>query len=188
MSGGKFADAELGNFSKQYYSARFLRLHEVLKRKLATAGYRQKLYDRLKIAKKSKLREEFVGSFLSVPSDYPPYVQPWECLEASSKLTIDNEITADEAEAGQQGAEAYPSIKESVQLSTDEPDTTSVPADASSGGSCRSEVLDLLGELPPSVVAPSFASSSTCSNAEFLDVLGDLPESMVDDDETIGNV
>ena len=188
LSGGKFADAELGNFIKQYYLARFLRLHGVLKRKLATAGYRHKLYDRPKIEKKSKLREEYVGSFLSVPSDYPPYVEPWECLDTSSRLAlIDNEVTVDEADSSLLGAEAYPPREESVELSTDEPDTASIPSDASSGG-CREELLDLLGELPTTVVAPSFASSSTCSNAEFLDLLGDLPESMVDDDETIDNV
>ena len=183
LSGGKFADAELGSFIKQYYLARFLRLHEVLKRKLATTGYRHKLYDRPMIEKKTKLREEYVGSFLSMPSDYPPYVEPWECLGTSSQLAlIDNE-----ADASPLGAEAYPSREESVGLPTDEPDTTSIPSDASSG-SCKAELLDLLGELPPSVVAPSLASSGTCSNAEFLDLLGDLPESMVDDDETIDNV
>lgn len=188
LSGGKFADAELGHFIKQYYLARFLRLHEVLKRKLATTGYRHKFYDRPKIEKKSKLREEYVGSFLSLPSDYPPFVEPWECLDTSSQLTlIDNEVTVDETEAILLGAEAFPSRDESIELSTDEPDTASTPSDASSGG-CRAELLDLLGELPPSVVAPSFACSSTCSNAEFLDLLGDLPESMVDDDETIDNV
>ena len=188
LSGGKFADAELGTFIKQYYVARCLRLHEVLKRKLATTGYRHKLYDRPKIEEKSKLRQEYVGSFLSVPSDYPPYIEPWEYLDNSSQLTlIDNEVTVGETEASPLGAEAFQSREELVELSTDEPDTTSTPSIASSGG-CREELLDLLGELPASVVAPSFASSSTCSNAEFLDLLGDLPESMVDDDETIDNV
>lgn len=188
LSGGKFADAELGNFIKQYYLARFLRLYEVLKRKLASTGYRHKLYDRPKNEKKSKLQEEYVGSFLSLPSDYPPYVEPWECLDNASQLAlIDNEVTVGETEASPHRAEAILPREELVQLSTDEPDTTSTPSVASSGG-CRAELLDLLGELPVSVVAPSFASSSTCSNAEFLDLLGDLPESIVDDDETIDNV
>ena len=184
LSGGKFADAELGNFIKQYYLARFLRLHEVLKRKLATTGYRHQLYDRSKIEKKSKLRQEYVGSYLSVPSDYPPYVEPWECSANSSQLAvIDNEVSVGEAEASLLGAEAFPSIEESVEISTVEPDTTSTPSDG-----CRAEPVDLLGELPASVGAPSFAASSADSNAEFLDLLGDLPESMVDDEETIDNV
>jgi len=188
LSGGKFADAELGTFIKQYYWARFLRLYEVLKRKLAITGYRRKLYDRPKIEKKSKLREEYVGSFLSLPSDYPPYVEPWACLDNSSQLTlIDNEVTIGETEASPVGAKAFTSRGELVESSTDEPDTTSTTSVASSGG-CKAELLDLLGELPASVVAPSFASSNTCSNAEFLDLLGDLPESIVDDDETIDNV
>jgi len=188
LSGGKFADAELGTFIKQYYCARFLRLYEVLKRKLAITGYRRKLYDRPKIEKKSKLREEYVGSFLSLPSDYPPYVEPWACLDNSSQLTlIDNEVTIGETEASPVGAKAFTSRGELVESSTDEPDTTSTTSVASSGG-CKAELLDLLGELPASVVAPSFASSNTCSNAEFLDLLGDLPESIVDDDETIDNV
>lgn len=188
LSGGKFADAELGTFIKQYYLARFLRLYEVLKRKLAITGYRRKFYDRPKIEKKSKLREEYVGSFLSVPSDYPPYVEPWACLDNSSQLTlIDNEVTVGETEASTVRAEAFTSGGELVESSTDEPDTTSTTSVTSSGG-CKAELLDLLGELPASVVAPSFASSNTCSNAEFLDLLGDLPESIVDDDETIDNV
>ena len=188
LSGGKFADAELGTFIKQYYLARLLRLHEVLKRKLAITGYRRKFYDRPKIEKKSQLREEYVGSFLSVPSDYPPYVEPWACLDNSSQLTlIDNEVTVGETEASPVGAKAFTSRGELVESSTDEPDTTSTTSVASSGG-CRAELLDLLGELPASVVAPSFASTNTCSNAEFLDLLGDLPESIVDDDETIDNV
>lgn len=188
LSGGKFADAELGTFIKQYYLARFLRLYEVLKRKLAITGYRRKFYDRPKIEKKSKLREEYVGSFLSVPSDYPPYVEPWAYLDNSSQLTlIDNEVTVGETEASTVRAEAFTSGGELVESSTDEPDTTSTTSVTSSGG-CKAELLDLLGELPASVVAPSFASSNTCSNAEFLDLLGDLPESIVDDDETIDNV
>ena len=125
---------------------------------------------------------------MSVSSDYPPYVEPWECCANSSQLAvIDNEVSVRETEASLLGAEAFPPTEESVQISTDEPDTTSAPSDASSGG-CRAELLDSLGELPASVVAPSFAASSASSNAEFLDLLGDLPESMVDDDETIDNV
>lgn len=188
LSGGKFADAELGSFIKQYYLARFLRLHEVVKRKLANFGYRHKLYDRPKNEKQVNLQEEYVGSFLSLHSDYPPYVEPWDCPDNSSQLgLIDNEVTAGETETFPYSAEAIQLAEGSVELSTDEPDTTSEPS-ISSSGDCNVELLDLLGDLPVSVVAPSFASSSTCSNTEFLDLLGDLPESMVDDDQTIDNV
>lgn len=182
LSGGKFADAELGDFIKQYYLARILRLYEIVKRKLANFGYRHKLYDRPKNEHKSIQHEEYVGRFLSLPSDYPPYVEPWHCLDNSSQLAlIDNEVTIGETETSPYSTKANSKREES-----DEPDTTSAPSVSSSGPDM--ELLDLLDELPVSVVAPTFASTSTCSNTQFLDLLGDLPESMVDDDETIDNV
>lgn len=181
LSGGKFADAELGTFIKEYYLARLARLHEIVKRKLASFGYRHKLYDRPKNEKKSKLREEYVGSFLTLPSDYPPYVEPWDRLDNSSQLAlIDNEVTVEDTTSSPYSAEGIPLGEEA--------DTTSAPSIVSSSD-CNAELLDLLGELPESVVAPSFASSNACSNAEFLNLIGDeLPESMVDDNDTIDNV
>lgn len=188
LSGGKFADAELGHFIKQYYLARLQRLHEAVKRKLANFGYRHKLYDRPKNEKKLKLQEEYVGSFMSLPSDYPPYVEPLDWRDNSSQLgLIDNEVTIGETETSPYSAENIPLREGLAELSTDEPDTTSAPSLPSSDD-CSVELLDLLGDLPVSVVAPSFASSSSCSNEEFLDLLGELPESMVDDDETVDNV
>ncbi|KAL9952359.1 hypothetical protein ACROYT_G039604 [Oculina patagonica] len=188
LSGGKFADAELGNFIKQYYLARLQRLHEVAKRRLANFGFRHKLYDRPKNEKKIKLREEYVGSFMSLPSDYPPYVEPLDWPDNSSQIgLIDNEVTISGTESSPYSADNIPLKEELAELSTDEPDTTSAPSLPSSDD-CSVELLDLLGDLPVSVVAPSFASSSSCSNAEFLNLLGDLPESMVDDDETVDNV
>lgn len=189
MSGGNFADADLGKFIKEYYFSRFMRLHEILKRKLASFGYRHKLYDRPKHEKKTTLKEKYVGSISFLPTDYPPYVEPWDFLDHSSQLAlIDNEITATDTESSPCSVEAVTLEGRATEISTaDEQDTTSAPSLVSSS-ECDAELLDLLDELPESVVAHSLTSGKACTNVEFTNLLGDLPESIVDDDETIDNV
>ena len=185
LSGGKFADAELGDFIKQYYLARFMRLYEALKRKLGNFGYRHQFYDRPRNESKLKLRQECVGSFTSLPSDYPLYVDTRDRVGYSSRLALlDDEVnahgkitTADTIDAGQLNQAA----------SFDELDFPSAPPVASSDDA-NTELLDVLEHLPETMIAPSIASNRNVSNTEFMNLLGDLPESMVDDDETIDNV
>ena len=185
LSGGKFADAELGDFIKQYYLARFTRLYEALKRKLGNFGYRHQLYDRSRNESKIKLRQECVGSFTALPSDYPPYVDTWDRVDCSSQhVLLDDNVNAhdkitaeDTIDAGQLNQAA----------SFDDLDIPSVPPVASSDDA-NTELLDVLEDLPETVIAPSIASDRNVSNTEFMNLLGDLPESMVDDDETIDNV
>lgn len=185
LSGGKFADAELGDFIKQYYLARFTRLYEALKRKLGNFGYRHQLYDRPRNESKLKLRQECVGSFTTLPSDYPSYVDTWDRVDYSSQhVLLDDDVNAHDKitaantiDAGQLNQAA----------SFDELDIPSVPPVASSDDA-NTELLDVLEDLPETVIAPSIASDRNVSNTEFMNLLGDLPESMVDDDETIDNV
>jgi len=186
LSGGKFADAELGDFIKEYYLARLTRLHEFFKRKLGNFGYRHQLYDRPKNESKLQLREEYVGSFMSLPSDYPPYVETWDRVDHSSQLAlVDNEVTPDNRTQSEETIDTVQLSEETVEVAIDEPDIGSAPSVVSSND-INAELLDLLGELP--LIAPSIASSRNVSDAEFMNLLGDLPESMVDDDETIDNV
>ena len=188
LSGGKFADAELGDFIKEYYLTRLARLHEILKRKLGNFGYRHELYDRPRNESKSKLKEQFVGSFMSLPSDYPYYIETWDRVNYSSQLELlENEVTANDTATSVNTEEAVPLSDATVEVSIDEPDVVSAPSVVSSDDS-NAELLDFLGDLPESVIAPTIATSQNVSNAEFMDLLGELPEAMVDDDETIDNV
>lgn len=187
LSGGKFADAELGDFIKEYYLARLSRLHEILKRKLGNLGYRHQHYDRPSNESKLnlKLKDEYVGSFMSLPSDYPPYVETWDRVDYSSQIALlNNEVAADDTVPS---GDTVQLSEEVIEVSADEPDIASEPS-ISSGNDCNAELLDFLGDLPESMIMPSTASSRNVSNPEFMDLLGDLPESMVDDDETIDNV
>lgn len=186
ISGGRFADAELGDFIKEYYLARLRRLHETLKRKLGNFGYRHELYDRPRNESKLKRRQECVGSFMSLPSDYPPYVDTWDSIDRySSQLVLtDNEAAVD-------GAIPTSDPTHTAHIndggSFEEPDITNDALIACSEDT-NAEMLDLLGDLPETAFAPSIASNRDVSNEEFKNFLGDLPESMVDDDVTIDNV
>ncbi|PFX27651.1 Polycystic kidney disease protein 1-like 2 [Stylophora pistillata] len=176
MSGGKFAEADLGTFIKEYYFTRLKCLHEILKRKLASFGYRHKLYDRPRQERKLTMKEECVGSITYLSTDYPLYMD--HVYHSSQLALIENESRAD---TGSDSCSV-----EAVTLE-DEPDIISAPSPVSSDA-LDGELLDLLTDLPESVVTPSFASNRACSNVDFMSLLRDLPESIVDDDETIDNV
>lgn len=184
LSGGKFADAELGDFIKEYYLTRIHRLHEILKRKLGNVGFRHKLYDRSRNESKSQIKGDSVGSFTSLPSDYPAIVETWDPVNSSSsKLALlENEKTAKCVII----TEAI--YVNEVAMEGDQPDLQSKPPSVASDDGSNEELLDLLGDLPEALLAPTIASQKTVSNEDFIDLLGDLPESMVDDDETIDNV
>lgn len=184
MSGGKFADADLGTFIKEYYFTRFRRLREILKRKLASCGYRHKLYDRPRQEKKSTIREEYVGSIIYLSTDYPTYV---DYVDHSSQLALIHNKPAADTGSASCSVEAVTLEERATEFSTDEPDVISTPSPLSSD-EFDTELLDLLSDLPESVVAPSFASNGACSNVDFMSLFPDLPESIVDDDDTIDNV
>ena len=160
LSGGKFADAELGVFIKEYYLARLMRLHQVTKRKLGHFGFHHRLYDRSKTESKVQLREDFVGSFLSLPSGYPLFVESESNINYSSQLTLlDNLSPNAETESRSDNSDCA-AVSESEHLMRDVRESDSSSVD----------------------------SNGVSSNAELFDLLGDLPESMVDDDDTIDNV
>ncbi|XP_068684192.1 polycystin-1-like protein 2 [Montipora foliosa] len=182
LSGGKFHDAQLGDFIKEYCLTRLKRMQEVLKRRLGSFGYRHELYDRQREASKFKPKG-CIGSFTSLPSDYPPYIEHWDSCCYSSQLgLLDNDANGNEIRSA-----IYQVDSSHVQ----EEELVEVPCVASSTDpyeNTTEELADLLGDLPEATIAPSIASNCCVSSAEFINLLSDLPESMVDDEDTIDKV
>lgn len=185
LSGGRFTDADLGDFIKGYYLTRLKRSHEVLKKKLGNFGYRHQVYVRPKRESKFNSKQEGAGSFLSLPSDYPPYVDNWNGGYHSSQLVL-LDTDPNENNVNLNGAHINSEFVQKEKLQ-DSDYTSRVPS-MSCHENATEELVDLLGDLPEATIASSIGVNQNVSNAEFIDLLGDLPESMVDDENTVDNV
>lgn len=186
LSGGRFSDADLGDFIKGYYLTRLKRSHEVLKRKLGNFGYRHQVYVRPRKESKFNSKQEGAGSFMSLPSDYPPYVDNWNGDYHSSQLVL-LYTDSNENNINLNGEQINSGFAQEEKLVQDSVYTPRVPS-TSTHENAKEELVDLLGDLPDATIASSIGINQNVSNAEFMNLLGDLPESMVDDEDTIDNV
>ena len=186
LSGGRFGDADLGDFIKGYYLTRLKRSHEVLKRKLGNFGYRHQVYVRPRKEAKFNSKQEGAGSFMSLPSDYPPYVDNWNGDYHSSQFVL-LDTDSNENNINLHGEQINSGFSQKEKLVQDSVYTPRVPS-TSCHENAKEELVDLLGDLPDATIASSIAVNQNVSNAEFMNLLSDLPESMVDDEDTIDNV
>ena len=161
LSGGTFPDAKLGNFMRRYYREHIGMGHDTLKRKMGRLGYRHKLWDRRRRESEEFKKDEILGSFVSLPCDYPHCIS--QDMLYSSRVALLGQNRPIETETAL----------------TEKPEVSS---EAEMRLNTASQ-METIGEC--STPAETECSSSSC---ELLDLISELPESLVDDDDTMTNV